>query len=415
MDNEKEKGLFWLPDNPDEKVNGVVARTDEAGMTLTTFGRLGPFGSEVRQQQVIYGVLASTYIKLVNCLATNYRMDIESFAGADETTWHCQFAFCGSDYSGDVPNRIKSVEATIELLGDWTPGFEGIKLSEDGLSLSWPASQPDQSARWDLGEVAVHQEILWSWNAAGFAVENAAVRVHTSARVTFSEPQPWLTVMHTVLCLQALVSIAKGEAVHVERTSIVEEGTPDVGLGASYHPILHRGTQQIPHSELFTMEELGGVQGMAQWLNVLCDQESLIPALLVDRYRQPAFITDRSSHLLAACEAYHRHRMVDPNKSIRNLRKKVLDPLLHRAGRPFEEWIGDPKAWKDSVNDVRNNYGVAHLQGYASNALARPDFHSINQQLYFLVVSCLLADCGLSEDLRRKIVKRMRSDWKIRL
>ena len=314
-----------------------------------------------------------------------------------------------------MPNRIKSVGATIELLGDWTPGFEGIKLSEDGLSLSWPASQPDQSASWDLGEVAVHQEILWSWSAARFGVESAAVKVHTSACVTFSQPQSWLNVMHTVLCLQALVSIAKGEAVHVERTSIVEEGTPDVGLDASYDQILHRGTQQIPHSELFTMEELGGVQGMAQWLNVLRDQESLIPALLVDRYRQPAFITDRTSHLLAACEAYHRHRMVDPNKWIRDFRKKVLDPLLRKAGHPLEEWIGDPKTWKDSVNDVRNNYGVAHLQGYASNALVRPDFHSINQQLYLLVVSCLLADCGLSDDLRRKIVKRMRSDWKIRL
>ena len=226
MDKELEKGLFWLPDNPDEKVNGVVTRADEGGTILTTFGQLGPSCSEVRQQQVIHGVLASRHIKLVNCLADNYRMDI---AGGDETEWHCQFAFRGSDYSGDVPSRIKSVEATIELLGDWTPGFEGIKLSEDGLSLSWPASQPDQSASWDLGEVAVHQEILWSWSAARFGVENAAVRVHTSARVIFSEPQPWLTVM-----LQALVSIAKGEAVHVERTSIVEEGTPDVGLGASY-------------------------------------------------------------------------------------------------------------------------------------------------------------------------------------
>ena len=415
MDKEEEKGLFWLPDNADEKVKGVFTRADDGGTVLTTYGQLGQCGSEVRPQQVIQGVIANTYIKLVNCVATNHRMDIDGLSGADETTWYCPLAFRGGDYSGNVPNRIKSVEVTIELLGDWTSGFEGIKLSEDGLSLSWPANQPDQAARWDLGEVAVHQEILRSWNATRFAVEHAAVRVHTSTRVTFHESQPWLTVMHTVLCLQALVSIAKGEAVHVERTSIVEEGTPDVGLGASYRRVLHRGTQQIPHSELFTMEELGGVQGMAQWLNVLRDQESLVPALLVDRYRQPAFITDRTSHLLAACEAYHRHRMANPNRWIRNLRKTVLDPLLHRAGRPFEEWIGDLEAWKDTVNDVRINYGVAHLQGYASHVLGRPDFHSINQQLYLLVVSCLLADCEVSEDVRSKVVERMRSLWKMRL
>ena len=414
MDETKEQGLFWLPSEPEQKVNGVVALNDQGGTVLTTYGQLGAFSFEDRKQEAIHGVLAGSYIKLVNCLATNQRMNFETFTD-DETTWQCQFAFRGGDYRGDVPNRIKSVEAVIDLLGDWVPGFDGINLSQDGLSLSWPASQPDQSARWNLGEVAVHQDILTSWKSTKYAVENVTVASHTSARVTFDQPQSWEIVMHIVLCLQALVSIAKGEAVHVERTAIVQEGMPDAGLGASYNRLLHRSTMQIPHSELFTMDELGGVKGIAEWLNVLCDQETLITALLVDRYRQPTFITDRTSHLLASCEAYERHRMTVPSKRIHNLWVEVIDPMLDRAGRPFGEWIGDPKDWKDRVSDVRNNYGVGHLQGYASKSPARPDFHSINEQLYLLVVSCLLSECGVSEDIRREVVGRMRSEWKIRL
>ena len=263
MDNEKEQGLFWLPDDPEERIAGAVTLNTAGGTVLTTYGRLGEFGFEDRKQDTIHGLLAGSHVKLVNCLATNQRMSFET-STADETTWHCQFAFRGSDYRGDVPNRIKSVEAVIELLGDWVPGFEGIKLSYDGLSLSWPASQPDQSASWDLGDVGMRQEILPSWRSAGYGVEAATVTSHASARVTFDQPQSWETVAHVVLCLQALVSIAKGEAVHVERMSIVEEGTPDVRLGASYNRVLHRGALQVPHSELFTMDELGGAEGVAR-------------------------------------------------------------------------------------------------------------------------------------------------------
>jgi len=220
--------------------------------------------------------------------------------------------------------------------------------------------------------------------------------------------------MHTVLSLQAIVSIAKGEAIRIERTSVVDEGTPDAKLSASYHPVLHRGTRQSPHSELFTLAELGGMKGVAKWLNVLCDQEYLMTALLVDRYRQPAFITDRTSHLLTACEAYQRHRMAQPEKRIR-LGRDALDPMLDKAGQPFGEWIGNPEDWKKKVSEVRNNYGVGHLQGYAINSPVPPKFHLLNEQLYSLVVSCLLSECGVSEETRRKVVERMRSEWKIRL
>ena len=414
MNNEKEQGMFWLPNNPEEKVMGFVTLTAEGGTVLTTYGQLDPYSCGGSKQATIHGALAGSHIKLVNCWPASQPL-IPGVSTVDETTWHCQFAFRGDNYDGDIPSKIKSVEAVIELLGDWVPSFDGIKLSQDGPSISWPSSQPDQSASWNLGNVAVHQEILPSWRFARYGVQTATVTAQTSARVTFNQPQSWETASHVVLCLQALVSVAKGEAVHVERMSIVEQGNPDARLGTSHDAILHRGALPIPHSELFTMDELGGVEGMARWLDVLCGQETLITALLVDRYRQPAFITDRTSHLLAACEAYQRHRMSEPGKIVRNFWAEVIDPMLDRAGRSFEEWIGDPKAWKEKVSDVRNNYGVAHLQGYGSRPAAWPNFHLINQQLYLLVVLCLLSECTISEDVKSKVVKRMRSDGKIRL
>lgn len=414
MESEKEQGMFWLPSDPEVTIAGFVMPNAQGGTDLTTHGQLGSFGFERNEPRIIHGVFPDSCIKLVNCFATKQEMKLDALP-ADETTWHCQFAFRGNDYLGDIPNRIKSVEAVIELLGDWVPGFEGIRLSQDSPSISWPPSQPDQSASWYLGNVAVHQEIWPSWKDLRFGVETVTLTAHTLVRMTFKQPQSWENAQHLALCLQALLSIAKGEAVHVARMSIVEDGNPDARLDASYNRVLHRGALQIPHSELFTMDELGGMEGMAKWLNLLHDQEALLTALLVDRYRQPAFVTDRTSHLLIACEAYQRHRMEDPGRMVANFWAEVIDPMLTQAGCSFEEWIGDPKEWKDKVRDVRNNHGIGHLQGYGTNSSALPDFHLINEQLYLLVVLCLLSECAVSSDVRKQVVNRMRSNWKVRL
>jgi len=119
MGNEKQQGLFWLPSDSEEKVDGAVTMDDDGGTTLTTYGQLGPSWPEANKQKVIHGVLADSHIKLVNCFAVNQRMNVGGLTEAEETTWHCQFTFRGDDYNGDVPNRIKSVEAIIELLDDW--------------------------------------------------------------------------------------------------------------------------------------------------------------------------------------------------------------------------------------------------------------------------------------------------------
>ena len=41
--------------------------------------------------------------------------------------------------------------------------------------------------------------------------------------------------------------------------------------------------------------------------------------------------------------------------------------------------------------------------------------HSVNEQLYALVVACILADCGVSKELREEVVNRARSKYVIRL
>ena len=72
--------------------------------------------------------------------------------------------------------------------------------------------------------------------------------------------------------------------------------------------------------------------------------------------------------------------------------------------------LGPRKSGKSAANK-----GIAHFQGYADDLVEVEQIHSVNEQLYALVVVCILADCGVSEELREEVVNRARSKYVIRL
>ena len=138
---QEEQGFFWLPDKPEEKIEGVISINSEQGTVLTIYGEFDPLNPEPRKKQAIHGVLAQEHIKLVNCLNTGTRMNTQKFTEENEETWRCQFAFRGDEYEGNVPNKIKSLEANIELLGEWVKGFKKIQ-SDTGKIVTLVVPRP---------------------------------------------------------------------------------------------------------------------------------------------------------------------------------------------------------------------------------------------------------------------------------
>ena len=415
MTSVSEPGLFWLPDGPEHRVEGTV-NSDETGVTLVTQGRLLEDGIRDRKLRTIHGVLAGDHIKLVDAFVIESGTSGGRFLSArTHETWHCSFAFRGEPYDGDLPDNITCLEVQVKSLEDWAHGLEGIQVERGSSShsLSWLTNQPDLTHRWSLGEVTIRQTITPSWKQARHHVREATVTTDTFFRVGFDQPQSWAVVGDMVCSLQALVSIAKGEAAAVEWTAIVE-GSANARLIAYYIPILRTSGHPIKHNELFSMDELGGIAGVGKWLDVLHGQGVLKTALLIDRYREPPFITDRTGHLLMACEVYRRPSMVNPKARV-DLRKDILDPMLCRTGPVFLAWIGDANAWTKEVREIRSEQGIAHFQGYADDLVDVEQIHSVNEQLYALVVVCILADCGVSKELREEVVNRARLEYVIRL
>ena len=97
-----------------------------------------------------------------------------------------------------------------------------------------------------------------------------------------------------------------------------------------------------------------------------------------------------------------------------NLNSDILQPLINRASPEFQNDIGDVGQWISAVSQIRNHYGIGHLQGNP-NAPTLEDVLVVNRQLSVLVTICLLKECGVAEEVVRQVAQRSRSTWWVAL
>ena len=354
-------------------------------------------------QRVIHGQSGSNRIKLLRCILT-HPFPVGS---TRRTTWTCQQAFVGDDYPGDVPQRIKSAEIRLEFMNEWLPRQlgDGDEFTGSAHQLFAANKWAQIPTQWSHGTLSLGEQT--EAHLATTETQNPVSRraLGPFLRFEFDTPQPFEVIADTVLSLQVLLTIATGKASGVDAITMVEGGPPDATLSAHYRPNLRKVGRPVPHHPLFNFLQFGELYAVASWLNTLQGQTPLRQALVTDQYHEPAFSTDRTSHLLAACDVYIRRQWNDPGKHIRDLRQEVLEPMVKRAGDAFKQSIGDVQSWTKRVTDVRNDWGVAHFQGYGTKPEDGYGITPINNQLYLLLICCILRDCGHSEEMLSSIIE----------
>lgn len=420
----QQQGLFWLPSNPNLRVNGIFSAhgTHNGVARLSLLGPvsqsdplaaldhlLNSSSRDEQEQDVIHGVLNDAECDkatLLNCVLIS-DPGIVFEASMWEADWLCHASFRGSNYLDKVPDQIKNLEIGIQGLGDWIPN-DWISV-EDWRSLFQsptvlPSSPPDMDAPWSLGTVAVHRAM----RIRNLNTDERSIEHHASFLITYDHPQPWCVALDTAESLQTLVSVATGEAVNVECLRI-EEGPSNGQLDATFVPVLYASEDPTPpHSNLFTLKELGGATGVASWLNAVQENRLLRRYLLIDRYRLPTLITDTYSHLLHGCEAYLQHEEKRPGEYLSP--SSVRHHLRAKAPRAFKEWVDLP-GWTNKLQAIRDQE-VAHLQ---TPSTTTDEIVAANERLYLWLITRLLSDCGGPEDLLTKVIQRWCSPARVHL
>lgn len=423
------QGDFWLSSAPDTTRRGQILFNEDGSVMLVTEGGFDdrydemedwwPFFVLTESQEPVnlHGLLASDHVKMVGCV-------VESASGGEvgkfgavppAIKWRCGIAFIGDSYEGDIPQRIESATLRISGLNDWVSGFDAIRVQIDGQNgqVTWVNTPVSRDAEWSLGKIALNHRALPAIDSARHHLNEVRVASETFIGIELNDPQPWDLTTDVVESLQCLLSISSGQASNVENVSVEEFDGDRRGVTAHYKPILYCSTTPVKFPPLLSFEDIGGVEGVAKWIDVLRGRHVVRRALMTDMFLQPTFITDRTGHLITACEALMRHTGAGESGRL-SLSSSILRPLVNRAGSAFQTDIGDVEQWISKVSQIRNHYGIGHLQSNP-NAPELEDVLVVNRQLSLLVTICLLKECGVPETTITKVVQRSQNTWWVAL
>ena len=404
-------GFFWLPDRETERVPGQLQTNDAGALELATEEPFRPVHDAnarcpQKPQRVIYGKSGSNLISLHRCSPRLPSGPIRRI------TWTCQFAFVGDGYQIEFPQNIKSADIYLEEMSNWLPKFffghgdELVGFERRLFESLKPAQIP---AVWSYGPITLGGRVADQADQAPIQ-DTATTPVHDPfLRLDFDAPQPWEVVADAALSLQVLLTIGTGQATDIANISIVEAGPNETQVSVHSRPNLRRVGPSVRRGSLFSFIDFGGINVIARWMQNLRDQTVLRQALVTDRYREPAFSTDLTNHLLVACEVYLRHQAHLRGTRLGNLSlgKEVLRPLVANVDGPFARAVGDTGRWINKVENLRNNWGVVHYQQYGRQPAGDNNITPINWGLNLLLVLNLLDDCGFDDDGLEEIAGRM--------
>ena len=420
MFRDTQHGQFWPSDKPEHPVPGTLSIEDRDELRLTTtavqdssFGAVRDFFESDDTPRTICGATPQGYVALVETRSSGKKAQFNRYLSETQRTWFCSYALRSQSYEPTpLKEEISSVEVQIQFLPDWAANGHNLQLDWRSRTLSWPTQWDTQTSNWSLGEVGLRYFPRISGSDPERHHHKAGISIDAYFIVKFNHPQAPDAVLDTVNSLQSLVSVAKGEPASVERillTVAIEEAEHKALF--HYSPILWPVKPAPKGSELFTFSHIGGIGGVASWLDCLRDQPHVINGLLIDRFHQPAFVTDTTLHRLLACEAYQRKL---ENRTGGRIKLDDTLPSLHAGEPQFLDWIGGWKTWRDTIAKIRSDL-IAHLQSYGKPYNDIQKVTTVNEQLYAYLVARILAQCNFPNELIQEVISRASSETRIRL
>lgn len=124
-ENLEHKGIWWIPNYPEEKVPGIVKYSLNHGITLELIGRFRPTNNinipididDFPHQEVINGYgYGGKSITLLDCQISNYQTDIK----LSLTTFQCGSMIIGAElFTKKTDIKFRQVVVSIQYLNDW--------------------------------------------------------------------------------------------------------------------------------------------------------------------------------------------------------------------------------------------------------------------------------------------------------
>jgi hypothetical protein len=415
MEDLQFSGWWWLPDNEDKKVPGVMTFTKEEGIRLSLIGSfkdLPQLGSVEEHALILRIAGEGKVVTLFDCMESTTRFTSRGFL--TQEFW-ARLGCTGAHFSTTEQARFHKASLEYTHLPDWVgaSGFhpeydtEGGILTKYGLTYTFPDEVKAAIAN---GEVC----ITYAFRSGGDQLREVSLSQSTSIRVDLGEDltfDEW--VINFVLPFRNLLTLATTRPNAITRISVYSEhktvstpkGDREVPIDLFYQQVWHEKLQAkrlFPHDMLLTLHDVAEDFGeiVRRWLRVAKELDSVCNLLFSVRYR-PGFSENRFLNTVQAVEPYHRTKTGSRRRSLRS----CIRYLLAATQEVVSPLITDENSFLRKVVATRNYY-THHDPRLRKKAATGSELYWLTQTLTFMVEACLLDELGLAAERRRELFQR---------
>lgn len=439
-------GLWWLPDDPDDQVPGVLRYDAEGGIFLALIGafagRIAPnpapgvtaYHEGTWTGDVIHGVVEKREVTLLGCVSGGGRRSrSERVKIAGKQTVTATAAVIGEHISGEDDAAFSSAEISVEDLGLWAASsvFGDIPGADGRISVQPVRTQSVLvGTTWYRLEHAHTRPFFDQRKGAtvGGIRDTVSVRVIPGAPFTLS------VALREARLVQDLISLATHRAAGMLWLRLEVAGSPGRTADVLYTPAAHGrhdASAVDRHCVFFSCDSLPFDEVMPRWCEAHGRLQAATNMILGLRYAPARFIESNLLTAVGAAEVLHRGLQMDerpfPPTEFTALREAMLaqvpeehrdrfkgaihndptlrDRLLALAERPDREaiaWIvPDIAHWATQTTRARND--LAHEGRTADQSV--DELFAVVEVTTAVVILNVLHELGLSPERQREIVR----------
>ena len=415
------------PENQINKVAGRLRFNAATGAELNLIGTLQGLSSSgahdllnpsLRDEPVrILGIAGKRTLTLDRCLYSGATIDIPGIARERYTP---ELILSGAHLEEDEPLEFNAIHLELSHLDQW------VWKSGTDIDVTWDDSgggisgiqinyEPPQKSVLpiEIGDL----EVVYTFGFRPDPITETAIWQRCSIGVKFKESRLLEDAIKVGTSLQNLLTIgvdspSSFQQVILAHTDLVRTLPSGKEFSAPIYMYAQFIGSNIPGQEknihpmrmLFTFDDIGGLDGIAKWLETSAKFRQVVDSLLSHRYLPTTYTDNRLLNTIIAAEALERIRLQKQGLKFRN----ALMDLIKVAGKPFRAMVKDTNTWIKEIVQARINH-LVH-RGLHSD-LEGQRMYVLSESLYFLVVICLLRECGIPEATLSKIQNHQRFVW----
>lgn len=390
-------GRWWLPDNPDNQIFGILRFTTDEGAELDLDGLLEDVHNleQMSNPEIIHGESNNDEIlTLYKCQATSLGSSVSKYRVRHRSSYSTDLIFVGIHFPKLDDMKFKSISIHYLHLDEWLniTGFHGLSSGAADQTLKYSRPEPIKAIISNnytiyLG-VNSHRSSKFLGPKKISIEENAYIEIESQEEKSFDE---FRDIMGNIENFVSLATMKPVFPLEIEGRTLNNQNLIKIFYSLWYTPQQHKAL--APFEMLFTFKDISNrfENLLKLWFekaNVLKTVHLLYFSAL---YNPKQYLDYNFLSYVFAIESYHKIT----GKNHRLYFRKRINEIFDKCLGVIENFINENErdVFIQKVIDTRN-YLVHHDMGLKDNTAKGQVLVRLTLGLKVLLEICLLIEIG---------------------